>query len=389
MGHSHFHIWYRIHRWTSLVCTLSLLLLCVTGAPLILKDEIGVWSGTTVEAPVLPGVTTHASIDAMVADARMRRPGDAVRFVSQSDDSPAWFVSLGKRADSNDATAVYKYDARNGQLLHDIQQRSGVMYVIRQLHVTLFAGLPGTLFVGLMGLMFVVSIVSGIVVYGVFMRRLPFATVRHDRAARLKWLDLHNLLGIAAAAWLLVVGLTGVINTLAIPLLSHWQSTELAAMTAPWHGQPPITSPPSGVQQAIGTARQAVPGMEVAFVGYPGSRFSTPHHYMVFLRGDTTLTSRLLQPVMIDAQTGKLSVTAHLPWYLTAILIAQPLHFGDYGSWPLKVLWILFDLVAIVVLASGLCLWWKRRDAVQARIAALQAQAMPSRGTANGAAAHD
>ncbi len=389
MGHSHFHVWYRIHRWTSLVCTLSLLLLCVTGAPLILKDEIGVWTGTTVEPPTLAGVTTRASIDAMVDDARVRRPGDAVRFVSQSDDSPAWFVSLGKRADSSDATAVYKYDARTGQLLHDIEQRSGVMYLIRKLHVDLFAGLPGTLFIGLMGLAFVVSIVSGIVVYGVFMRRLPFATVRHDRASRLKWLDLHNLLGIATAAWLLVVGLTGAINTLAIPLLGHWQSTELAAMTAPWRNQPPVSSPSGGVQHAIDTAMQAVPGMEVAFVGYPGSRFSTPHHYMVFLRGDTTLTSRLLQPVMIDAQTGKLSATAHLPWYLTAILIAQPLHFGDYGSSPLKVLWILFDLVAIAVLISGLCLWWKRRDAVRTRIDALEAQAVAARGTSGRSGARE
>ena len=389
MGHSHFHVWYRIHRWTSLVCTLSLLLLCVTGAPLILKDEIGVWTGTTVEPPALAGVTTRASIDAMVDDARVRRPGDAVRFVSQSDDSPAWFVSLGKRADSSDATAVYKYDARTGQLLHDIEQRSGVMYLIRQLHVDLFAGLPGTLFIGLMGLAFVVSIVSGIVVYGVFMRRLPFATVRHDRASRLKWLDLHNLLGIATAAWLLVVGLTGAINTLAIPLLGHWQSTELAAMTAPWRNQPPVGSPSGSAQHAIDTAMQAVPGMEVAFVGYPGSRFSTPHHYMVFLRGDTTLTSRLLQPVMIDAQTGKLSATAHLPWYLTVILIAQSLHFGDYGSWPLKVLWIMFDLIAIAVLVSGLGLWWKRRDAVRTRIDALEAQAGSSRETTRRGGAHE
>ncbi|MFM0604531.1 PepSY domain-containing protein [Paraburkholderia sediminicola] len=389
MSHSHFQVWYRIHRWTSLVCTLSLLLLCVTGAPLILKDEIGVWTGSTVEPPALPGVTTRASIDTMVADARLRRPGDAVRFVSQSDDSPAWFVSLGKRADSNDATAVYKYDARTGHLVHDIAQRSGVMYLIRTLHVDLFAGLPGTLFIGLMGLVFIMSIVSGIVVYGVFMRRLPFATVRHERASRLKWLDLHNLLGIATAAWLLVVGLTGAINTLAIPLLGHWQSTELAAMTAPWRGQSAITSPPGGAQKAIDTAMQAVPGMKVAFVGYPGSRFSTPHHFMVFLRGDTTLTSRLLQPVLIDAQTDKLSATAHLPWYLTAILIAQPLHFGDYGGLPLKLLWIAFDLTAIVVLVSGLYLWWKRRDAVRARIGALEAQAVPLRRRTHEAGAYD
>jgi uncharacterized iron-regulated membrane protein len=367
MGNRHFLIWQRIHRWTSLVCTVSLLLLCVTGAPLILKDEIGEWTGTTVAPPDLPGVTTRASVDAMVADALRRRPGDAVRFVSQSDDSPAWFVSLGRTPDAADATAVYKYDARTGALIHAIPQRRGAMYVIRELHTALFMGLPGTLFIGAMGLVFVASVVSGVVVYGIYMRRLPFATVRRARSTRLKWLDLHNLLGIATTAWLLVVGATGVVNTLATPLLGHWQRTELASMTSPWRGLPPVTAATgmASVQRAIDAAKQASPRMDVAFVGYPGSRFSTPHHYMVFLRGDTTLTSRLLRPVMIDAADGRLVASASLPWYLTAILLAQPLHFGDYGGWPLKALWLAFDLVAIVVLASGVYLWWRRRDAMR------------------------
>ena len=44
------------------------------------------------------------------------------------------------------------------------------------------------------------------------MKKLDFGTVRYNRSRRLKWLDLHNLLGIVIAAWLLVVGITGVMN---------------------------------------------------------------------------------------------------------------------------------------------------------------------------------
>ena len=35
--------WYRIHKWTSLLCTLFLLISCVTGLPLIFHDEINRW----------------------------------------------------------------------------------------------------------------------------------------------------------------------------------------------------------------------------------------------------------------------------------------------------------------------------------------------------------
>ena len=52
------------------------------------------------------------------------------------------------------------------------------MYVMFKLHVDLFAGLPGTLFLGFMGLLLLVSIVSGVVLYSPFTRKLAFGTVR-------------------------------------------------------------------------------------------------------------------------------------------------------------------------------------------------------------------
>lgn len=101
------------------------------------------------------------------------------------------------------------------------------------MHVELLAGLPGTLFLGAMGVVFLASVVSGVVVYGPFMRKLPFGTIRQDGSPRLTWLDLHNLLGIVTVLWVLVVGTTGVVNTLDRPLLAYWQSTELAGMIDP------------------------------------------------------------------------------------------------------------------------------------------------------------
>jgi uncharacterized iron-regulated membrane protein len=45
---------------------------------------------------------------------------------------------------------------------------------------------------------------------------------------------------------------------------------------------------------------------------------------------------------------------------VTTLLVSQPLHFGDYGGLPMKILWALLDLITIIVLASGLYLWLKR-----------------------------
>ena len=118
-------------------------------------------------------------------------------------------------------------------MLAEPKFNEGFMYWMFKLHVDLFAGLPGTLFLGFMGLLLLVAIVSGVVLYAPFMRKLPFGTVRHEAALRTRWLDLHNLLGIVTLAWAFVVGFTGVINTLGEPLFKYWQFTEVSQTIAP------------------------------------------------------------------------------------------------------------------------------------------------------------
>jgi uncharacterized iron-regulated membrane protein len=64
----------------------------------------------------------------------------------------------------------------------------------------------------------------------------------------------------------------------------------------------------------------------------------------------------------VNARSGQLKAMVRMPFYLRAPEVSRPLHFGDYGGLPLKILWTVFDLVAIVVLASGVYLWvagWK------------------------------
>jgi uncharacterized iron-regulated membrane protein len=96
----------------------------------------------------------------------------------------------------------------------------------------MFAGQPGKLFLGAMGFLFLVAIISGVVLYWPFTRRLSFGTLR-DKSRRIAWFDWHNLLGAITIAWALVVGATGVINTLAEVMLSQWKANELADMVKP------------------------------------------------------------------------------------------------------------------------------------------------------------
>lgn len=365
--------WYLVHKWTSLICTAFLLMLCITGLPLIFHEEIEHLSGV-VEAPPMPEDTPYASLDKVAEAALKQRPGDVIRFMFwEQDEHPhVTMVSMAETMDAPpDAGKVVLIDSRTAKVLDEPPPDRGFMYVMLKLHVDMFAGLPGMLFLGFMGLLFAVAIVSGIVLYHPFMRRLDFGTIRREKQARLKWLDVHNLLGVATLVWALVVGLTGTINTLSQIVIFIWQSDQMAEMIAPYKGLP-APKILGSLQASMETAQQAIPDMHPSFVAFPGSMFSSPHHYTVFMKGNTPVTSRLLKPALVDAQTTKLTDAREMPWYVKTLLLSQPLHFGDYGGLPLKIIWTLLDLITIVVLGSGLYLWLQRRTQTDKRISELE-----------------
>jgi uncharacterized iron-regulated membrane protein len=339
-----------------------MLLLCVTGLPLIFHHEIDDLLHEEVKVAAVPEGTPAADLDRVVANGLAAVPGQVAHFLIWSDDDPhAVMLSVGKSMDVDPSTNRFvRVDAHTGKYLDSPDVTGRFTYIMLKLHTDMFAGLPGKLFLGLMGILFCVAIVSGIVVYAPSMRKLKFGTYRRDRLRVVRWLDIHNLTGIMLVMWMLVVGFTGVINTWADLVIKIWQYGQLAEMTAQYKDKPPVTAP-TPIEGAVRTARDAEPAMKPAFVAFPGSIFSSKSHYAVFMRGSTPLTSKLLKPALIDAGTGKLTDSRELPWYVATLLISQPLHFGDYGGMPLKIIWAILDIVTIVILVTGLYLWLRRR----------------------------
>lgn len=381
--------WLFVHKWSSLICTLFLLLIWITGLPLVLKDEIDGLLDDALPYAQVPEGTPNVSLDRIVEVSRKLYPGETIISVFVDDDEPKIMVYMASSWAAYNANrkALYsiRFDAHTGDVLKQTKPfgADGLTFLqlMLTLHRDLFAGLPGELFLGAMALLFVAAIVSGIAIYGPFMRKLDFGTVRAARSPRLRWLDLHNLLGVVTLGWALVVGATGVINELSTPLFALWQQTDVRALLAPMQGKPvPETSELSSPQAAFDAVRAAFPEMIATSVVYPGAPFGSPFHYVVWTKGREPLTSRLFSPVLVDARSGALVSAVAMPWYLRALELSRPLHFGDYGGMPLKIIWVLLDLVTIVVLGSGLYLWLSRSRA--ARAPRHSAVAMPLPGAA-------
>ncbi len=347
-----------IHRWTSLVSTAFLLVSCISGLPLVFSDELAAISETEPARSSQPSTSPGRSLDQLLRLAHEREPSRFVQFVFWTDrERNALGLGVASRADAPlDDVQRELIDMRTGAKLSERPAEGGVLDALLELHKNLFLGAVGDAVYVAVALLFLLSTVSGALIYGPFMKKLDFGTVRRH-SSKLKWLDLHNLVGIATVGWALVIGGTGLINTLESTLFAAWQNDRLATLLAAHAHESPVMKP-SSLDAALATARAALPGLEPTSIGLFGTRYGTPHHNLVWMHGTTKLRSRLFTPVLIDAETGALLTAEPLPWYLRALELSRPLHFGDYGGLPLKLIWAALDLCALFLLLSGLRLWF-------------------------------
>nr|WP_282099703.1 PepSY-associated TM helix domain-containing protein [Qipengyuania qiaonensis] len=353
-----------IHKWSSLIPTAFLLMLCVTGLPLIFHDEIDAAMGLETESSLsgAPSADGGLPLDVMLERALAERPGEVPLFMAFSQDSPLLTVTTGPAPDAPGNTMHLQFlDRATGDPLGPAPANPLLDFLL-QLHTDMFLGLPGMLFLGVMGISFIVALISGTVLYAPFMRRLRFGTLRTRRSLRVKRLDRHNFIGVVTLVWALVVGATGAINAFADPLTDAWRNGEIAEMAAAYSSAEPLPPAEYGsLDTAMAAAQKALPGRSPQFIGFPGGAWSSGHHYAIFFQGDRPVTQHLLTPALVDAETGELTDARTMPAINQALMMSKPLHFGDYGGLPLKILWFLLTLATIWVLWTGLFLWLRRR----------------------------
>ena len=347
--------WTFLHRWSSLFCTLNLLLLSVTGLLLIFHHEIDEMLGTLPE--VHAAGENMQPIEKLVQAARDARPGWHPMSYAEDEDHPGRvYVTMAPEGVKDFSQSQFVILDGFSAKIADVQLDETFSYQVLMLHANLFAGFIGELYLALVGIAFFIALVSGAVLYAPFMRSYLFGMIRRDRGARRKQLDLHNLIGIATLAWCSVVCLTGIVLELTKPLLMIYQSGDLAAMTAPFKDKPaPKKIVP--IDQALLTAQEAWPAHKLKFAIFPGTQLSGEHHYTFFMAEETGVASRVPKLTLIDAATGQLTEARNAPWYIQALFVSGPLHFGDYAGLPLRLIWATFTVLTIILCITGLWLF--------------------------------
>lgn len=357
------HLW--LHRWTSLIATIPFLILCLTGTVLIFHEEIDYALGAVpvsqhaAHVPQRPPSESIANVLAAYPDERVMSVG------IDPDHHPGVLLVItgSPEARSFHDAKVRFADLITAQPVGDPDPGMTLTGFMLELHAEWFVGPAGELIGAFIALLVLISLLSGLVVYAPYVKRIAFGVLRRGRGARLLQLDLHNFIGAVVLGWALVVTVTGFLLGFSAVAIGLWQLTEFKPFIEQAEAMTPVDvrHPPVNIDQVFAAVANVEPGWEVSSVVFPHTEFSTPRHYLALLVGTEGLDERLFRVAAVDAATGEVVLTRELPAHLKAIQLSQPLHFGDYGGLPLKILWTLCTWLTLFITANGAWLWWNRR----------------------------
>lgn len=271
----HINAWYAVHKWTSLICAIFLLLMCITGLPLIFLQEINdLSSNYSQPVPRMSGNNYPVRSDQMVAAIRENYPNKKIHYIHYEDDKKTIdFGLLPSDPDNSNVSHTITFNTSTAQVSEEVKpigrQGTNFLKLIKGLHYNLMAGATGEFILAVMGLLFLVALLSGMMLYKPFSKMLPFGTIRKLGPPRHKWMDLHKLLGVVVLIWITVVSLTGVLLTMRYPIYNLWSKPVINSALLSYQGKL-LPEKLISFQKAVNTIHRKIPGSRVHIITYPG-----------------------------------------------------------------------------------------------------------------------
>ncbi|WP_395458223.1 PepSY-associated TM helix domain-containing protein [Azospirillum melinis] len=392
IGSALYRALWRWHFFAGLICAPIVILLCVTGALYLFKDEINDGLHRDLRL-VASQATERLAPSALVARALEAHPGALKGYgAPAAPDRPAEVKIVGSDG-LKDVVYVDPYDGRVlGSLWDGGFAGSPTMYVVRKLHSLQYAGWFAERIVeGVAGWM-VLMTASGLYLWWPRGRerggqRGGVVTVRGGPGKRVFWRDLHAVTGLFVSFFIVFLAMTG------LPWSGYWGKQFYSAAyavgmgmpdgywdkypvstvplkdtidRAPWilENQPvPLSTAAAGVPAKLDDVVRTVealgmaPGYAIAFPAKPDGVFTASVYPDDVSRERVVHLDQYSGTVLFDMQLKDLGLFGRLAEWGVGIHMGQA--FGLANQ-----LVLLVALVAMVGLTvSGVVMWWKRRPA--------------------------
>ena len=341
-----------IHKWLGLLAGIFILVMGLTGSVLVFDDEIE----HVIHQDVIhqPDSDQPVSIDKAYNSIIEKHPNRDVRFTYIPEQSDRAIEAEIRQPDNR--RYLYIHPA-NGEILRDLDSYNTFSYWMLKLHYTLHSGFAGEVLVLIAGIMFICSLITGFWFYRkAIWKVLTFKIRPRFRNLKSGSSELHRSVGVWALIFNFITAVTGTVIILIIVMTN-----------AKKDGPGPIPNPPvvkASIDNLITQAQQTYPGFDPSYIGMPRQPDG-----MVTLYGhmdtDWPIHYKFSNYVQFDPANGNQTnsffvknqpVTTHL------LSFTYPLHFGNWGGVPIKILYCLFGLAPAILSITGFIIWQRRNS---------------------------
>lgn len=305
-------------------------------------------------------------MDRILASVHVSNPDCEVKYITNFNYTVPK-ITIGLEREKDDFDKTIDVDTRTGNITYDSSnfekkrdKTPNFINYMARLHINMMLPPYGQYILGVMGGFFVIALFSGVMIYRPFARNRPFAYIETGKSRKRKWIDIHNVLGISVLAWTTIVAVTGIAHTVADDLFDIWLS-DLKHTVTVTHDMSKTYNHNLSVEKILQDTKHAIPqSRKILSVLFPGHNYMGENYFYIWINGNNNLTRWIYTAVIVDASNGRIVFSGDFPLYMRAIYIMKPLHFGDYGGEPLKIIWALLDIITIIILGTGIYLWMVR-----------------------------
>ncbi len=347
---------YRIHSFAGLISGVFILLMSLSGALLVFHEEIDRMQFPAIHNPANKPILT---IDSAYRLLQIQFPKAQISSCLLPEDKQSPYIF-----------SLYDSSYRNGEqslqvFLHPVTgeflwQRGGTkdirnnfMAWLTAFHNSFHLKKKGEWLLGVLGVIFLISLLSGIFLY----RKNIWAVICFQRAV-FRRQNLHQLIGVWALLFNLVIGITGVWMQRYVFKKDFYGPA--FSYTRTIHTSPALFF---SFDSALQNLHQVHPAFTPYVIYFSGSKQGSTALYGSRSTNSFIHSRKYADAVFLDS-TGSIKKTAFVtdivPENRRDIINAQ-IHYGRYGGWGVKIFYAIFGLSGALLSITGFALWIRKR----------------------------